>query len=213
MVAKNPVKPIHITQIRHSLYNPTGDEESENCGPTSLTMACLFLGVSLPAIPGFSLPRTVQEKIDSARFWMFAQADGTSLNPEKDGIMLSGSGPARAPSEHMTLVNLPDLERGAQNLGLSSIALRLWSEVRNATPRLGPTLLAGDPSQSAAYAEQLEVSYQGGHVIFLADCHKDHFLVCDPLSHKGPTWVSQSLLEDFASTAPFGDVLGLNLFR
>ena len=211
MVAKYPLDSLHITQTRHPVYNPDGEEISENCGPTSLAIACLTLGKTLLAIPGLATPSTSQEAIDSARYWMFSRADGSCVDQEKRGIKHTSQGAQRCPAAHMTLVNLPDLELGARNLGLVARRVETWEDLSSQFHHPHPILLAGDPSFSRVYSELLEVEYQGGHVVVLQDMRGDRFLLSDPLSFRGACWVSQDILREFAAPAPFGKTLGLGL--
>jgi len=207
------VKSIHLTQFRHPLYNPKGDERSENCGPASLLMACRLKSKPLRPIPGLRDPESTQDGIDAVRYWMFTQADGTTVDPSKDGIEQTSSGPRRAPAEHLTLVNLVDLERGAENLGFAYQRVKDFEALKRLVSSSSPILFAGDPSASARYSERVGVDYSGGHVVLLLEYHgeDDRFLLCDPLSSKGPCWVDQSSLLEFAQSSPFRQALGLLL--
>lgn len=177
-------------------------------------MAALHLGCKTPAIPGMEPPSSAQDLIDAARFWMFSDAEGRSLNPQKDGVLRTALGIRRAPWKHLTLVNLPDLERGAENYGLRCQRVRNWDSLGTHLARRRPLLLAGDPSSSGTYGSRLDIDYRGGHLILVLGRRgqPSEYLINDPLCLRGPSWVSRRELERFCSAAPFGEVLGIAVF-
>ena len=175
-------------------------------------MAARLLGAEIPAIPGLPSPQCPQTLIDAVRFWMFANTDGQSVNEKKDGVEFTPSGIKRAPEEHLELVNLPDLDRGAANLGLRSRHLMDWSEVDGCLTCGQPVLLAGDPSLPGAYGQRLHLDYQGGHILLLLDREGSRYQVNDPLLKDGPCWIHLTELEAFTSSAPFRPVLALALY-
>ena len=213
--------PAHFTQVAHPSFNPGGDERSENCGPTSLAMALLHLGLPLPALPTSPtgrasedwLPRSssVQQQIDAARYAMFSDSAGRSLNPHKAGLSFSERGPQRVRSAHQTLVNWADLRRGAENCGAVGIPLFHLKEVRQVLLVPMPVLLVGDPSAPGAPGPRLGVSYQGGHVV-LAVGYQGDYVVHDPLCLTGQARVSAEEMAAFCGPRVLGDQLGLALF-
>lgn len=199
-----------MTQIRHAVYNPDGLEKSENCGPASLAMAALYLGRKVPAIPGLPEPSDPQSYIDATRFWMFADPSGRTVCSRKDGVEFTSVGVRRAPEEHLTLVNLPDLERGAANLSLLPQRLKDWREIDAALAGGRPVALAGDPSLPGAYGSRLFLNYSGGHVILLLAQGDRGYLANDPLVLSGPCRLLTEELEAFSVAAPFEETLALS---
>lgn len=210
----------HMTQIAHPEYNPGGDELSENCGPTSLAMGLGRLGLAPPPLPALPTGRTcaawlsldcrVQDRIDAARYAMFSDSLGRSLNTEKDGVEWIASGPSKALRKHQSLINLDDLRRGAANSGALAIPLTSLRDVGRALGHNHPVLLIGDPAASGAYGPRLGVYYRGGHVI-LAVAYEGGFRVHDPLCLTGPAWVSCAEISAFCGARIFGEQLGLAL--
>lgn len=198
-----------MTQFRHPVYNPEGLQRSENCGPTSLAMAALYLGRKIPSIPGLSEPSDPQSRIDAARFWMFADPAGRTVCSQKDGVEFTSNGVRRVPDKHLTLVNLPDLERGAANLSLSSQRLKDWPAIDAALAGGRPVALGGDPSFCGAYGSRLLLDYTGGHVILLLARLDGGYLANDPLVASGPCRLLPEELEAFTQAAPFVDALAL----
>jgi hypothetical protein len=174
-------------------------------------MAARLLGTEVPSIPGLPDPQCAQGLIDAVRFWMFSTPCGRSVDEKKDGVEFTPSGVRRAPEEHLALINLPDLERGASNLGLNPKRLWSWSEIDSSLASNLPVALAGDPSLAGAYGPRLNLDYKGGHIVLLLDCCGTRYLVNDPLLECGPCWLDPPELQAFVSSAPFAPVLALAL--
>ena len=211
---------LHMTQLAHRIYNPGGDERSENCGPTSLAMGLRYLGLRPPKLPehdgGRARPQWLpeggspQEWIDAVRFAMFSDPWGRSLNREKDGLEWTSEGPRRVWQKHQALVNWDDLRRGAENCGALASPLRSLHEVRRALCKKVPVLLAGDPSAPGAYGPHLGVNYRGGHLILAVD-YDGRYRVHDPLCLAGPVWLSSEEVRAFCGAQVLGDQPGLSL--
>lgn len=203
-------EPVHLTQFRHPIFNPDGLPESQNCGPTTLVMALRRLGLTPRGASGSQ----TQEAIDAARYAMFSDARGRSIDPARDGFELDRSGLlVRAPSKHQTLTDLVDLERGAANSGAST--MRLPSLARAVT-ELGqgrPVILCGDPGRAGAYGARVGVHYRGGHFILLASFDGQAFRIADPLCPRGQVEVTPGELAAFLSARIFDHTVGLTLRR
>ncbi len=213
---------IHMTQIRNSLYSPDGDTRSENCGPTSLAMGLIHLSLKPPPLPKTQLGRatddclppgaSVQDWIDAARFAMFSDRGGRSLNQAKDGLDWTSGSPRKAWHKHQTLVNWEDLVRGADNSGALGVPLFNLDEVSHALKQAVPVLLAGDPSGPGSYGPAFGVEYQGGHIVLAVD-YDGRYKVHDPLCTTGPIWLTGEHLLAFCGAGVLGDQIGLALHR
>ena len=200
----------HLTQMRHPIFNPDGLEKSENCGPTSLALCLDKLG---------KRPRDYREGdgtqalIDAARFAMFSDAKGRSLNPEKDGVHLHSDGSVgdRAEADHQTLSNLEDMERGALNSGASTQRLRDLGEVKDVLEQETPVALAGNPAAVGAHGSRFGLDYDGGHFIVLNsyDENTELYQAHDPLIARAPILLEEKELEAFVGAEIFNDCVGL----
>lgn len=199
------------TQVRHSRFNPSGQEHTEDCGPTCLAMAVATLSPpSRPKrLPNGQLVEKVQDRIDSARFTMFSDLAGVPTTPEKAGFHPSQDGQwSHRPGARQTLTNLSDLECGARNHQLITRRLRL----RDLWLCPDPLILSGDPSRPEAYGARCGIDYRGGHFIFMPNGirpTKQH-TAYDPLSLRGPLVLSRRELMAFLSAEIFGADLGLS---
>ena len=205
MTDKNPF----YTQIYHPVFNPEGLPHTEDCGPTSLAMALVTMGLeirlrSLAANACIG----IQGLIDQARFAMFS--DGiSSINDKKSPFHKKRDRWCENPQARQTLTNLEDLARGALNCGVSS---QLVDRNLFRGTRLPHLILAGDPSLPRAYGARLNVGYRGGHFIYLTgQSSEGPFLIHDPLCLSGPALVSKQELESFLRADIFGDIIGVEL--
>lgn len=213
---------LHLTQVAHPVFNPGGDRSSQNCGPTSLAMALLRLGLPVPALPSSPEGRgcrpwmtgaaSVQQRIDAVRYAMFSDATGRSIQPQKDGVEFTGSGPRRVWEKHQTLVNWDDLLRGAENCGATGVPLFHFGQLHQALSCRAAVLLAGDPGAAGAPGGRLGVTYQGGHIV-LAVGYKEGYVIHDPLCLSGQARVRAAELRAFCGARVLGDQFGLALFR
>lgn len=200
----------HLTQFRHPLFNPDGDPWSENCGPACLAMALSRLGLELPPIPGWPAPVTPQARIDAARYAMFSDAHRRSVWAEKDGVRSTPAGLVRHYPDHLTLVNLEDVENGARNCGGRTRRLTGLDRLAAALAR-GPVMLAGDPCLPGTHAERAGIDYRGGHFLLVAGEEPAGYLTFDPLCGLGPLWLGLDELSAFTSAEVFPGLVGLAL--
>lgn len=200
----------HLTQFRHPEYNPDGDSFSENCGPACLALALDRLGLGLPAIPGLAPARTPQARIDAARYAMFSDRSGRSVCESKDGVKSTPGGLERHYPEHLTLVNLEDVENGAVNCRARTFRLTSLDQLDGALGR-GPVMLAGDPSRSGTHAARAQIRYRGGHFLLVAEGGPDGYLTFDPLCGLGPLRLEYQELAAFVAAEVFAEVVGIGL--
>jgi len=203
-------KPLHLMQIKHPVYNPDGLDYSENCGPTSLAMSLNRLNLQPRAYRSQS---GTQAMIDAARFAMFSDDKGYSINPDKDGVVTleDGSAGPRAEEEHLTLTNLVDVERGAENSGATSWRLHSLDEADLALQQGHPIMLAGNPHLPGAYGKRFGLEYDGGHFISVSDIDADKgcYIINDPLIAEAGAKVTKGELKSFLAADIFENTIGL----
>lgn len=163
--------------------------------------------------PGYDQGDSVQSLIDASRFAMFSDEYGFSVDTSKDGVTYSASTSLRYRNdeEHMTLTNLEDVERGAENSGASSARLSSLEEVNDALSESRPVMLAGNPACDGAYGQRFDMDYDGGHFILVTGFDEDteNYRLSDPLLSDGSAVVSQDELTSFLSANIFEDTVGL----
>lgn len=205
------MKAAFYTQVYHPVHNPQGVEHTEDCGPTSLAMALVSLGLKSQLQQLVDAPCDGhQDLIDRARFAMFSER-GRPINRDKCSYeeVAPGRWNSRI-SARQTLTNIEDLERGASNCG--GLAERVTRRILEGSsiPNL---ILAGDPSLPGAYGRRMGVTYVGGHFIFLpAQPNGESLLVHDPLRLDGPGRISTHELKRFLAADIFDEWIGVRVF-
>jgi hypothetical protein len=149
-------------------YNPQASLHNTNCGPTSLAMALLALGLHPPGLPQGA---TAEAWIDMARYAMRGDMNDFELTSDDDVLRGAIQSGARA-----WKIDSVDTLDGA----LASGAL---------------VALAGNP---AAYAHRFDASslkgFDGGHFILVAGKSGDRYVINDPLSRVGSLVVTREEL-------------------
>ncbi|MBI2266712.1 MAG: C39 family peptidase, partial [Armatimonadetes bacterium] len=195
---------IHITQFRNSRYNPQGLSRSFDCGPTSLAMALRALGLQAPGV-GSDFQNSDQGEIDAARYAMFSNSDGRTVDAARDGITGARNADgsfARDKGEHQTTSTwVDDIKRGARNSGAETYAVHSTQDIADAVSKGDPVVLAGDPRRNGSYGDKYNIGYsgRGDHFITVSgyDPATRTFTINDPLSRRGPLQVTWEQLDTF----------------
>ncbi len=176
---------VHITQVT-SRFNRNPAADNKDCGPASVAMSLLLLGMKLPGIPKQS---TAQRMINRAR-------------------ALGGSNDSTVPTTNH------DLEQALAASGASTETVTEMSAVFAAVKSGKPVILNGNPRHPGAYgpsfsARDLE-PFDGAHWIVVSgfDKKSGKYIINDPLSRAGALKVTASQL-----TAYCGGSLGLVVSR
>lgn len=140
-------------------YNREASLNNTNCGPASLAMALLALGLQPP---GLGTGATVENWIDATRFAMRGDTNDYELTSDDDVMQGARQSGARAWKVH---------DLGSLDQALDAGAL---------------VVLAGNPiAYGRRFDERSLRSFDGGHMILVAGRAGDCYVINDPYSRVG----------------------------
>ena len=152
-------------------YNREASLNNTNCGPASLAMALLALGLQPPSL---TTGATVENWIDATRLAM------------------------RGDTNDYELTSDDDVMQGARQSGAQAWKVRDLGSLDRALDAGALVVLAGNP---AAYARRFDDrtlrSFDGGHMILVAGRAGDRYVINDPYSRVGSLVVSADELVRF----------------